>query len=64
MLPSACSFLALVVTVLRYIFQPTWPSSSVYYIFISICLKESASLFFLSSFSRGYTLHVSICGVG
>jgi hypothetical protein len=38
MLPSACSFTVLVVTVLHYMFRPTWPSSSVKY-FYFICLE-------------------------
>jgi hypothetical protein len=29
MLPSACSFIVLVFTVIHYMFRPTWPSSSV-----------------------------------
>jgi hypothetical protein len=64
MLPSACSFIVdvsllhLVVAVLHYMFRPTWPSLSVYNVFTSIFLKESASLVLLA---RGYPLHVSIC---
>jgi hypothetical protein len=39
--------LRLVVTVLHYMFRPTWPSSGAYDVFSFVFLKESASLLLL-----------------
>jgi hypothetical protein len=67
MLPSACSFIVLVFTVLHLVSLFTLHVSAYMAIFrcvgcfVFVFLKESASLILLA---RGYTLHVSICGVG
>jgi hypothetical protein len=58
---SACSFIALVLTVFHYTFQDYMAIFKCVRYFIFICLNDFASLLFFGSlpfFSRGHTLHV------
>jgi hypothetical protein len=48
--------IVLVITVLHYMFRPAWPSSSVWDIFIFICLKESASVGFCFFFTSSHSV--------
>jgi hypothetical protein len=53
----------LVSTVFHYMFRPTWPSSGVYDSLFSYGWRILLRCFFsVLFFSRGHTLHVSICG--
>jgi hypothetical protein len=60
MLPSACSFIVLVATVLHYMFRPTWPSSSVVYFYFhmseGICFAGFFAFFLTWSHSARFYL--------
>jgi hypothetical protein len=60
MLPSACSFIVLVVTVLHYMFRPTWQSSGVGYYYFHMP-KEFCFAAFLPFFHVVTFCNVSIC---